>query len=255
MAHVVIIPARFAATRFPGKLLADAGGWPLIRHAYERVRSARGIDRVIVAADGALIANAVRDFGGEVELTDPNLASGTDRVAAAVRSLRLDPERDLIANVQADEPEIEPAHVELLFELLESAARAGDCSVATLAARRFGPDGFDDPNRVKVVVDASGSALYFSRAGIPHPREGISASFPWLYHVGVYGFRPGALRRFAETAPSSLERIECLEQLRFLANGEAIRVGVVERAAPGIDTPRDLERFLGELRANGFRPR
>ncbi len=259
MANLIIIPARFASQRFPGKLLESQTGWPLIRHVVERCRAARGVDRVVVAADGERIAGAVRAFGGEAVLTDSELATGTDRVAAAALALGLRDAGDRIVNVQGDEPDIDPAHIEMLFRLLDEPERdrgarvAGALGVATLAARRRGPEGFDDPNRVKVVTDPAGFALYFSRAPIPFPRDGFPPGADWLYHVGAYGFHPGALRRFASTPPTPLESIEKLEQLRFLELGFSVHVGIVAEAASGIDTPEDYRRFVDRSRKQGTR--
>lgn len=254
MTRLIVIPARLSSSRLPRKVLLDETGWPLIRHVYERCASVSQVGRVVVAADCVEISEAVQGFGGEAVLTDPLLPSGTDRVAAAARELGLEQDSDaLIVNVQGDEPQIEPGHIEMLFELLES---ADDVAVATLAVARHDRKGFEDPNRVKVVLDQDGFALYFSRATIPFPREG-SGPFPrqgsgeqeWLCHVGIYGFRPASLERFAAGEPGVLERCERLEQLRFLAMGLRIRVGLVESAAPGIDTAQDYRRFVAEYRA------
>ncbi|MEE8142978.1 MAG: 3-deoxy-manno-octulosonate cytidylyltransferase [Planctomycetota bacterium] len=241
MAKVIVIPARLASDRFPDKLLQAQTGWPLIRHVYDRCTQVGGVHRVVVAVDGPRLAQAVGEFGGEVILTDAQLPTGTDRVAAAVASLHLDGPSDLVVNVQGDEPELEPAHVERLFELLQEAD--SPVAVATLATRRSDGEGFANPNRVKVVVDELHNALYFSRAPIPSAGSDTS----WLYHVGVYGFRPGALERFAARKPGFLERRERLEQLRFLEMGLGIRVAIVAEAAPGIDTPEDYQRFVDRL--------
>ncbi|MCA8963043.1 MAG: 3-deoxy-manno-octulosonate cytidylyltransferase [Planctomycetes bacterium] len=252
MGRVIVIPARLRSERLPRKLLLDESGWPLIRHTVEQCRRVPGVARVVVAADGEEIADAVRQFGGEVVLTDPELRTGTDRVAAACAALGLgvdDPgDATCVVNVQGDEPEIDPAHVDALFEMLETAEPSTGRSavVATLATPRRDSEGFADPNRVKVVTDGAGFALYFSRSGIPFPR---GDSVPWLCHVGIYGFRPGALHRFSRTPPTPLERTEKLEQLRFLELGLSIRVGTVGRAAPGIDTFEDYRAFLARCRS------
>lgn len=251
MARVIILPARLAAERFPKKLLRDETGWPLIQHGYVRCTQVPGVSRVVVAADGPEIEAAVRGFGGECVLTDPSLPSGTDRVAAAAIALGLDPEEDLVVNVQGDEPEIDPAAIDLLFGLLEEASRSasGPAPVATLATRRTDREGFDDPNRVKVALSEDGHGLYFSRAPIPFPRGAErEPEVAWHCHVGIYGFRPGALAAFTGREPSPLERRERLEQLRFLEMGLRIRVGIVESAPPGIDTPEDYQHFLQRLR-------
>ncbi|MFQ5653956.1 MAG: 3-deoxy-manno-octulosonate cytidylyltransferase [Planctomycetota bacterium] len=264
MAKVIVIPARLASQRFPGKLLQDETGWPLIRHTYTRCTQVEGVERVVVAADGSVIAEAVESFGAEAILTDPGLPTGTDRVAAAALELGLDREIDRIVNVQGDEPEIDPDHIARLFSLLEGRASPGDSpaggqaagacpQVATLAARMGGGVAFRDPNRVKVVVGEGGRALYFSRAPIPYGCEdgGEAAApvgAPWLLHVGIYGFRPGALERFSARGPSPLERREKLEQLRFLEMGIDVRVGVVGEVCAGIDSPEDYRRFVERLR-------
>ncbi|MGE3165378.1 MAG: 3-deoxy-manno-octulosonate cytidylyltransferase [Planctomycetota bacterium] len=249
MARVIIIPARLASQRFPAKLLRSDSGWPLLRHGYERCRQVPAVSRVVVAADGAEIADVVRDFGGECVLTDPALPSGTDRVAAAALALGLDPERDHVVNVQGDEPEIDPLAVDLVFRLL---AARGDAAVATLATCRWDSAGFHDPNRVKVVIAEDGHALYFSRAAIPHRRDaGSGSSVRWHCHVGIYGFRAGALTAFTARGPSPLEEWERLEQLRFLEMGLRIEVGIVESAPAGIDTPDDYSLFLARWRKDG----
>lgn len=245
--RVIVIPARLASERLPGKLLLADTGRPLIQHTYERCAAVRGGPRVVVAADGDRMAEAVRAFGGEVVVTDPELPTGTDRVAVACEALALTDD-DLVVNVQGDEPEIDPGHIETLFELLESEPSDGRrASVATLATARRDADGFENPNRVKVVCDRLGFALYFSRAAIPFERVAQTAS-SWLCHVGIYGFRPGALARFRREPMTTLESIERLEQLRFLELGLAIRVACVEGAAPGIDTRDDYLGFLERVR-------
>lgn len=254
MARVIVIPARLASERLPEKLLRDDTGWPLIRHVHDRVRAVRGVDRVVVAADGERIRSAVLAFGGEAVVTDPALPSGTDRVAEAVRALDLDPERDLVVNVQGDEPEIDPNHVAALFDRLERSRDEDDrVQVATLATRRRDPEGWLDPNRVKVLLDRRGRALIFSRAPLPRPRDG-SAPESWLLHLGIYGFLPGALARFRASAPGELERLERLEQLRFLEDGIGIAVEVVtvpDDGGGGIDTEEDYRRFVARVRGRG----
>lgn len=256
MARLIVIPARLASQRLPRKVLLDETGSPLIRHVYERCASVEGVERVVVAADGEEVAAAVRGFGGEVVITDPGLDSGTDRVAAAVKALGAADR--LVVNVQGDEPEIDPGHVARLFDIL---SESEENAVATLAVERQDRAGFEDPNRVKVVLGSntdlgSGAsetcrfALYFSRASIPFPRES-SAPLRWLCHVGTYGFRPGSLERFTAMGPTSLEKTERLEQLRFLQMGLRIRVQIVAEAAPGIDTPEDYRRFVADSRGKG----
>jgi len=249
MQVVAIIPARFGSTRFPGKALANQTGKYLIQHVHEQVTSARSVDRCIVATDDERIMEAVRSFGGEVAMTRADHASGTDRIAEVVHGLDGEPD-DIILNVQGDEPEIEPAYLDRLIELM--AADPG-CPSATLACP-FPPDADPrDPNCVKVVRNRRQMALYFSRALIPHRSERgqPAGEGEWLLHLGVYVYRRAFLLDFAGWPASPLERTERLEQLRVLENGYAMAVAIVPRACVGIDTPEDYERFVARRRARG----
>jgi len=250
---LAVIPARFASVRFPGKPLARETGKYLIQHVFERVRSARCIDRVLVATDDQRIADAVRSFGGEARLTRPDHPSGTDRVAEVATTERLLP-ADIVLNVQGDEPEIDPRSLDRLVERLRTAGE--EASIATLAApfRRdgphTGPGSPDDPNCVKVVVDQRGRALYFSRSLVPYPRgTGGRVDRPesWLLHLGVYAFRASELSRLCDrsAAPGGrLEQVESLEQLRWLERGWRIVVETVEHPFVGVDTPEDYAAFV-----------
>ena len=243
MPRVIIIPARIASRRLPGKMLLDQTGWPLIRHVYEVCQSVPGVSRVVIATDGPEIGSVVRDFGGEVVETDEDLASGTDRVAQACEHLQL-PDDTCVVNVQGDEPELDPDHVSRLFEVLESSP---DCAAATLVTRHREASSeahFRNPNRVKVVVDDRGRARFFSRQPIPHCEEGQIPANGWLQHIGIYGFRPPSLRNFTSLPVGRLESQERLEQLRLLEFGHEIAVGEVSGAAPGIDTKEDYQRFV-----------
>jgi 3-deoxy-manno-octulosonate cytidylyltransferase (CMP-KDO synthetase) len=238
---IAIIPARYASTRFPGKPLVKETGKYLIQHVCEQVGRASSITEVIVATDDERIAQAVRSFGGRVAMTRADHPSGTDRVAEVAQGL----DAEIIVNVQGDEPEIEPAGIDKLVGLL-----AGDPAVqiGTLACP-FGADTDPtDPNAVKVVLDARGRALYFSRSLIPYPRD--TAGRPdrpgrWLLHLGIYAYRRSFLLKLAKLPPTPLEQREKLEQLRVLENGLTMAVGIVEKAAIGIDTPEDYAAFVG----------
>lgn len=262
---VAVIPARYGSTRYPGKPLLRETGKFLIQHVCERVRLARNIPRCLVATDDERILEAVRSFGGEAVMTRADHPSGTDRIAEVARNLGGAP-NDILLNVQGDEPEIEPEYLDRLVGRMvaDEAASAG-----TLACP-FPPHGDPrDPNCVKVAINHAGHALYFSRAPIPYPRDSWSAgSTPatsaapaspdtgkmpappvgFLLHLGVYAYRRAFLLEFAGWPPSPLERIEKLEQLRVLENGRAMLVEVVEKAAVGIDTPRDYEQFVARWR-------
>ncbi len=227
---LAVIPARFGGTRFPGKPLASLWGKPLIQHVWERARGVRGADALVVATDDRRIADAARGFGAEVEMTSPDCASGTDRVAEVARRR---PEFDIVLNLQGDEPELDGEAVGRMVAAMKAdpAVRMGTLAhvepdLARLAAEDV----------VKVVVDANGFALYFSRADV----AAASRGGPALRHVGVYGFRRDFLLEFASWPPGALERAERLEQLRALERGVRIRVITGQRAFGGVDTPEQL---------------
>jgi 3-deoxy-manno-octulosonate cytidylyltransferase (CMP-KDO synthetase) len=237
----VIIPARYASTRFPGKPLADLAGKPMIAHVCERAAQA-GASAVHVATDDERIARAVRSHGFAVVMTRADHASGTDRLAEAARTLGLEAER-IIVNVQGDEPLIAPALIRAVAERLQAERGA---SMATACHAIHEAASLDNPNVVKVVLDARGHALYFSRARIPYPREGEPACYR---HAGIYAYRVGFLEQFATLAPAPLERSEALEQLRALWHGHRIAVVVSDaEIPPGVDTPEDLAAVLKMLR-------
>ncbi|HEY7724024.1 MAG TPA: 3-deoxy-manno-octulosonate cytidylyltransferase [Anaeromyxobacteraceae bacterium] len=233
---IVIIPARYGATRFPGKPLALLAGKPLVLHVVERAARARGVGRVAVATDDDRIAAAVRGAGAEAVLTGP-AATGTDRVAEAARAL---PGAEVVVNLQGDEPLIEPGAVEALVE-----AMAPGVSMATLS-RPLDPGELERPQVVKVVSDLRGDALYFSRAAIPHRRQGGPSALARA-HVGAYAFTADFLQEFARLPPGRLEREESLEQLRALEHGHRIRVVETGYRGFGVDTPEDLERARAML--------
>ncbi|MEM6457010.1 MAG: 3-deoxy-manno-octulosonate cytidylyltransferase [Acidobacteriota bacterium] len=243
------IPARYGASRFPGKPLARLDGRPMIEHVVRRARQADALDDVVVLTDDARIADAVRGFGGAVEMTPADCASGTDRIAwalarwAAGDGLGAGGAIDAVVNIQGDEPLIEPEAIARVADHLRDHPAA---EMVTLAAPL--PAGaLDDPNRVKVVTRLDGDALYFSRAPIPHARVDGPASVAPRLHVGLYGYRRDVLLRLAALPPAALERTESLEQLRALAHGIAIRVLDVAHAAIGVDTPADLARLEAQL--------
>jgi 3-deoxy-manno-octulosonate cytidylyltransferase (CMP-KDO synthetase) len=238
---VAVIPSRLGSTRLPEKALLHETGKFLVQHVWERVRQAHRVGRVIVATDHARIVEAARSFGAEAVLTSPDHPSGTDRVAEVARSLADARPDDLIVNVQGDEPEIDPADLDLLVDALDSDR---ECGIATLATPFTSAAELSGASAVKVVVDAVGRALYFSRSVIPHGAAAGADPPQALKHRGVYAFRRAKLLELAALAPVALERIERLEQLRWLHHGERIRVAITPRDGIGIDTPEDYRRFV-----------
>jgi len=243
---LVAIPARYQATRLPGKPLLRETGKFLIQHVYERASLASCVDDVVVATDDERIRAAVASFGGCAIMTSPHHRSGTDRIAEAVRPL----DADIVVNVQGDEPEIEPDAIDLAVSLLESHP---DADLSTLAAPVHDPARLRDPNLVKVVLDARGYALYFSRAPIPasksYPALPPGDAHVYLGHIGLYAFRRPFLLKFASLPPSPLETHESLEQLRALEHGHKIAVAITAHQALGIDTPDDYRAFVQRWRS------
>jgi 3-deoxy-manno-octulosonate cytidylyltransferase (CMP-KDO synthetase) len=238
----VVIPARYASTRFPGKPLAELGGRPMVVRVCERA-AASGALSVAVATDDERIQQAVVAHGHRALMTRADHSSGTDRIAEAAVALGLG-DADIVVNVQGDEPLIEPALIASVAAALEGDSAA---SMATACHPIHDEAAIANPNVVKVVLDATGHALYFSRSRIPYPREpgGI-----WYRHAGIYAYRGGFLQRFARLEPAPLERAESLEQLRALWHGFRIAVAVcAEEIPPGVDTPADLDEVRARLRA------
>jgi 3-deoxy-manno-octulosonate cytidylyltransferase (CMP-KDO synthetase) len=242
----VIIPARYGSSRLPGKPLADIAGKTMVQRVYERARESAA-ERVIVATDDARVADVVRGFGGEVCMTSPEHASGTDRLQEVATALDA-AENRILVNVQGDEPLIPPQVINQVARNLASNSAAG---VATLAEPITSCDDFLNPNIVKVVAEASGLARYFSRAPIPWPRDAFARERNVLpeglsprRHIGIYAYRAGLLNQFVSWPMAPIEQFEALEQLRFLYNGHAIHVAdACEEVPGGVDTEQDLERM------------
>jgi 3-deoxy-manno-octulosonate cytidylyltransferase (CMP-KDO synthetase) len=246
----VIIPARFGATRLPGKPLLDIAGRPLIQWVWDCAR-ASGAASVIVATDDARIRSAAAGFGADVAMTSTAHISGTDRIAEVVRARGLASEA-IVINLQGDEPLMPPA---VPARVAAALAEHAECGIATAAAPISSLAEFFDPSCVKVLCGLSGDALYFSRACVPWPREAATADRPSdfsraLRHIGIYGYRVKSLLEFAGWPPAPLETTEKLEQLRALEHGMRIHVVALQEAPPaGVDTPEDLERVRARLQA------
>lgn len=238
---VAIIPARLGSTRFPGKVLADRTGHPLVWHVWTAARRACG--RVVVAADDARVVEVVRGFGGECVLTRRDHPNGSSRIAEASALLSL-PDDALVVNVQGDEPEIEPG---VINAAAEAACRPG-VHAGTVASPLGAGDDPADPNLVKVVLAENGGALYFSRAAIPHFRA-TGGPARVLRHIGIYAYRVSFLRTYVGLAPTPLEETEVLEQLRILEHGYRIGVAIHACTPQGIDTPGQYDAFVARWRA------
>lgn len=262
MKIVVCIPARYASTRFPGKVLAKDTGKYLIQHTWEQARKAKLPERVVIAADDGKIVQAAREFGAECVLTSPKHNSGTDRIAEAVGHS----DADIVVNVQGDEPRIDPDHIDYLARLLIDHP---DCPMATLAAPFTSADQVADPNAVKVIThvapppsgvtdtqprtagphlttNQTAKAIYFSRSVIPYDRDraGVGDMASYLRHIGIYAYRRDFLLKITSLPQTPLEKLEKLEQLRAIENGYTILVGKVEHTCEGIDTPEQYAAFV-----------
>lgn len=236
MKTIAMIPARYGASRFPAKLLQDLAGKPVIVRTLEAVQRTGLFSEIYVVTDDDRIEEAVRAAGGAVLRSKKEHPSGSDRLAEASADLDV----EVIVNVQGDEPFTERETLQKLLDIF-AADKAGEVAVASLMAPLTDPEEIANPNNVKVVVNKTGDALYFSRAVIPYPRDG-EVAITYYKHLGIYAYRKEALQAFTQLAPSPLERTEKLEQLRYLENGYTIRLAITDKATIGIDTPEDLER-------------
>ncbi|GAB6262279.1 3-deoxy-manno-octulosonate cytidylyltransferase [Photobacterium sp. CCB-ST2H9] len=242
MSFTVIIPARYQSSRLPGKPLADIAGKPMIQWVYEQASKA-GAKQVIVATDDQRIADTVKGFGGEVCMTRADHDSGTERLAEVVEKYQLAAD-EIVVNVQGDEPLIPPSIIRQVADNLAHSI----APMATLAVEIDHADEVFNPNAVKVVTDKNGYALYFSRASIPWDRDNFAKRPQEIHqnllrHIGIYAYRAGFINTYIHWEPSTLEKIESLEQLRVLWHGEKIHVDVaIEPPPAGVDTPEDLEK-------------
>ena len=246
MTFTAIIPARYASTRFPGKPLAVLGGKTVIQRVYEQVSCV--LNEVYVATDDERIFSCVESFGGKAVMTRTDHQSGTDRIQEAVEKTLT--QADVIINVQGDEPFIQPSQIQTLMQLFDEPST----QIGTLGKRFESIEAVENPYSPKIVTDVRGFALYFSRSIIPYIRgkaqEDWFGEYPFLKHLGVYAYRREVLADVTKLPQSALEKVESLEQLRWLQNGYRIRVGLTDVETVGIDTPEDLQRaeqFLNQI--------
>ncbi len=238
-----IIPARYASTRFPGKVLADIAGKSMVQRVYEQAQKAACLHEVCVATDHEGVFQHVQGFGGRVLMTSAEHPSGTDRCLEALE--KTGQAFDYVINIQGDEPFIHPQQIDELGALLD-----GQTQIATLAIKPHSLEQLLDISEVKIALNSAGCALYFSRSVIPYPARIPQSewlkSYDFLLHVGIYGYRADTLKAICQLAPSSLEQTESLEQLRWLQNGFQVKVGRTPYESKCIETPEDLERILAD---------
>jgi len=242
---ICVIPARFASTRLPGKPLANIGGKPMIERVYKQARRVKNIDEVIVATDDKRIFNVVENFGGTAVMTDEDIPSGTDRVYQAIKNKNI----DVVINLQGDEPFVNPDVLEKLVRVFGD----NQIQIATPICKIDSDAEYQNPNVVKVVKDANGFALYFSRSQIPFFRD-FAKNVPGentvsYKHIGIYAYRKDCLQHLTQLKESSLEKAEKLEQLRFLENGYRIYTLLTDYTSVSVDTPEDLEK-INEMMLN-----
>ena len=234
---VVVIPARYASTRFPGKVLANLAGKPMIQHVFERARASKA-DACLIAADDQRVIDACAKFGAKAIMTDPALPSGSDRIAAALKDIPA----DIIINVQGDEPLLPTEAIDQLIDRMKQSDKPAMATVGVQGSR----EELDNPNKVKLVMSNSNRALYFSRSMIPFLRTGGEDMNVYL-HWGIYAYRREVLERFVSLPAGKLENCEKLEQLRALENDIDIQVLITNLESVGVDTPEDLERAEAKL--------
>lgn len=238
-----IIPARYASSRFPGKPLIDLKGKTMIQRVYEGAKKSTRITEVIVATDDQRIYDEVVRFGGKAMMTNENHPSGTDRCAEVASNF---PEMDVVINIQGDEPLVDFRQLDQLIDAFENPKT----DIATLGNLTLTHEDVENPNRIKVVVNAKNTALYFSRSAIPnsyHSKGNPLENYPYMRHIGLYAYRSSVLQELTKLEPTSLEKIESLEQLRWLYYGYTIQMVETSIETPNIDVPEDVEKVLAFL--------
>ena len=237
MKIVGIIPSRYESSRFPGKPLIDLAGKTMIQRVYEGASKSQRLNQVIVATDDQRIYDEVTSFGGEVMMTSESNRNGTERCAEVAAQI----DADVVINIQGDEPLIDPNQIDQLCQLF---SREG-VEIGSLAISCSDED-YSNPNRIKLVIDSNGKALYFSRSPIPNREKGNS-DYPTLRHIGLYGYRSEVLQRLSQLSETALERTESLEQLRWIFHGWMIHIAMTDIETPNIDVPEDVEKVLDLL--------
>ena len=239
MKIIVVIPARYGSSRFAGKVLARETGKYLVQHTYERALCAKSVDQALIATDDQRVKDACAEFRGDCVMTSVAHQSGTDRIAEAVADI----DADIIVNLQADEPEIDPSYIDRVAGLLVDNS---DASMATLLAPFETADDVSNPNIVKCITDLTGRAIYFSRSAIPYDRNagGVGEVGCFKRHLGIYAYRKDFLMEYTSLKPSFLEQREKLEQLRAIENGYTILTGMVDKAWDGVDTEEQYQAFV-----------
>lgn len=240
MKKLAIIPARYESSRFPGKPLIELMSKSMIQHVFERVFSSTIFDKVVVATDDERIVQHVKSFGGETLLTAQHHRSGTERCGEVIDAYD---NYDVVVNIQGDEPLVDPKQLNQLVEAFSES----NVQIATLGTPRIGKGELEDENRIKIVIDHKSNALYFSRSSIPFKRN--ENSYPYLRHIGLYGFRSEILRKIVDAPATKLEEVESLEQLRWLYYGYPIRVVETNIETPNIDVPEDVEYVLEVMKS------
>ena len=243
MEVVVVIPARYGSSRFPGKVVAKDTGKFLVQHTAEAAMKASTVDHIVIATDDDNVFQACKSFGADCVMTSDSHQSGTDRIAEAVKNI----DCKIVVNLQADEPEMDPENIDFLVNLLNQNPEA---AMATLVSGMDSTDQVADPNVVKAIIDTNGKAIYFSRSVLPFDRDaaGVGSVEHYLRHLGIYAYRRDFLYKFTSLPQSKLEKIEKLEQLRAIENGYSIITGKVDTVPEGIDTPEQYQAFVERLK-------
>lgn len=238
-----VIPARYASSRFPGKPLIDLKGKTMIQRVYEGVKKSAQFTEIVVATDDQRIFDEVNRFGGKVMMTKESHPSGTDRCAEVAQAY---PEMDIVINIQGDEPLVDYRQLELLIDAFQNS----ETDIATLGNHSLTKEDLDNPNRIKIVLNKRNQALYFSRSPIPnyqHYKGNPLEKYPYMRHIGLYAYRSSVLQKLTQLEQTALEKIESLEQLRWLYHGFTIQVVETSIETPNIDVPEDVEKVLSLL--------